>query len=148
MLKTSAIVAVSSSYAGIFEGTEILKDIEVIVEKISAKFGRLTATTVMSMLTATFGCSQALAIIMTHQLVKKEYIKTRADEKCLAVDIENTAVVVSPLIPWNISGALPAAALAVGAGFIPYAFFLYLLPLVNIFIQAVKKEYKRISIET
>lgn len=143
MLKTSAIVIVSSSYAGIFEGTGMLRDVETAVEKISKRLGLFTATVVMSASTAVFGCSQALAIIMTHQLVKREYLRTGAGDGSLAVDLENTAVVMSPLVPWNISGALPAAALSVGPGFIAYAFFLYLVPLINLCTRAAKAGYKR-----
>jgi NhaC family Na+:H+ antiporter len=47
----------------------------------------------------------------------------------LAVDLENTAVVLSPLIPWNIAGLVPATLLMTDAGFIPYAVYLYLIPL-------------------
>lgn len=143
MLKTSLVVVVSSSYSGIFEGTGILRDVETIVERLSKKLGLFTATIVISALTSSFGCSQALAIIMTHQLTKKEYLRAGADENLLAVDIENTAVVMSPLVPWNISGALPAAALAVGPGFIAYSFFLYLLPLVNLITRAAKDGYNK-----
>lgn len=49
----------------------------------------------------------------------------------LANDIENTAVVLSPLIPWNIAGLVPATILMTDSGFIPYAVYLYLLPLFN-----------------
>jgi NhaC family Na+:H+ antiporter len=45
------------------------------------------------------------------------------------VDIENSAVVIAPLIPWNIAGLVPATVILADASFIPYAVYLYLLPL-------------------
>jgi len=37
------------------------------------------------------------------------------------------------LILWNIAGAVPAAAFSADTGFIPYALYLFLLPLTNFF---------------
>lgn len=39
---------------------------------------------------------------------------------------------ISPLIPWNIAGLVPATVLNVNSDFIPYAFYLYLIPLFNL----------------
>ncbi|MEO0989079.1 MAG: hypothetical protein AAFY20_26580, partial [Cyanobacteria bacterium J06639_14] len=41
------------------------------------------------------------------------------------------AVVLAPLVPWNIAGLVPATVLLTDAGFVPYAVYLYLLPLLN-----------------
>ncbi|MGF1569301.1 MAG: hypothetical protein ACFCVD_14740 [Nodosilinea sp.] len=38
-------------------------------------------------------------------------------------------MVLAPLIPWNIAGLVPATLLAVNAEFVPYAVYLYVLPL-------------------
>jgi len=51
----------------------------------------------------------------------------------MALTLEDTAVVISPLIPWNIAGLIPATVLAIGPGFIPYAVYLWLLPLFTYF---------------
>ena len=51
--------------------------------------------------------------------------------------MENSVIMIAALIPWNIAGAVPAAALLTGAGFIPYALYLYLVPLSYFFYQKV-----------
>jgi Na+:H+ antiporter, NhaC family len=56
-------------------------------------------TTVIGILSAAFGCTQTIAILLTHQLVKKKYKEEGLDDYQLAVDLANTAVVISPLIP-------------------------------------------------
>lgn len=142
MLKVSLMVIASSAYAGIFEGTGMLRVLESLIEKMADRLGLFPATMFTSTVTACFGCSQALAIILTEQLVRKQYEKQEASKYDLAVDVENTAVVMSPLVPWNISGVLPAAALSVGPGFILYAFYLHLLPVLNLFISGIKKTRK------
>ena len=54
-------------------------------------------------------CNQTLSIMLTHQLCKEG----NPDNKRFAIDLENTAVVLAPLVPWSIAGAVPLA--AVGA---------------------------------
>lgn len=49
----------------------------------------------------------------------------------LASHLENTVVVVAPLIPWSIAGAVPLAAVGAPAACILTACYLYLLPLWN-----------------
>lgn len=68
---------------------------------------------------------------MTQQLMREKYERSQLDGYQLATDIENTAVVLSPLIPWNIAGLVPATILMTDSGFIPYAVYLYLIPLFN-----------------
>jgi NhaC family Na+:H+ antiporter len=136
MLKVALIVFVSSAFSGIFEGTNVLSGIEQSINKYGSGMKRFLATIIVSTASAAFGCSQAIAIILTGQLIEKNY---DGDKYKMAVDIENTAVVISPLLPWNIAGLVPAQILSVGPLFIPFAFYLYLLPAINL-IAAKKKE--------
>ncbi len=130
MVKVSAIVFLSSAYSGIFEGTGLLKDIEAFFLKLSDKISVYPAMLLASLATAAFSCNQTLAVMLTQQLTASMYKKRKLTDSQLALDLENTVIVLSALIPWNIAGAVPAAALAADAGFIPYAFYLFLLPLV------------------
>lgn len=135
MVRVSLIVFISSAYGGIFERTGILKHIEDRLISFSTKVGRYLTTLFTSFFAAAFGCTQALAVILTHQLVKNIYGDDRYQ---MALDMENTAIIISPLIPWNIAGAVPAAILSVGYGFIIYSVYIYLLPLMNIHLKKVK----------
>jgi NhaC family Na+:H+ antiporter len=132
MLKVGVVVFVSSAFAGIFEGAKLLESVHKLLEKgrgSTSSFLRILLTSVTA---AAFGCTQALAIILTNQMSKGLYEKNHLSRERLALDIENTAVVLSPLIPWNIAGLVPAESLKLGIGFIPFAVFLYLIPLYNI----------------
>lgn len=128
MVNVSMIVLVSSAYSGIFEGTGMLDEVLVFIDKFGSKYGLYAITIATSIVTACFGCTQALAVILTCHLVRNTYDKTHTGNQKLALDLEDTAIVISPLIPWNIAGAVPASILSAGPGFILYAFFLYLLP--------------------
>ena len=129
MLQVSLIVLISSAYSGLFAGTGLLRDVESAYELISRKVGIYSATVLTSFATAAFSCNQALAIMLTQQLIHGAYDKLRISRYRLALDIENSVIVISALIPWNIAGAVPAAALSADSGFIPYALYLYFVPL-------------------
>ena len=133
MLQVSLIVLISSAYSGLFAGTGLLRDIEQTYELISRKTSIYVGTVVTSFATAAFGCNQTLAVMLTHQLTHGLYEKKRLNRYRLALDLENTVIVISALIPWNIAGAVPAAALSADSGFIPYALYLFIVPLTYFF---------------
>lgn len=141
MVKISLIVMISSAYSGIFEGTQMLKEIQRLLEFVANKYGLFVSMILSSLITASLGCTQALAILLTNQLIKDTYKKQNKDKYDLAIDLENSAVVISPLIPWNIGGAVPAAMLTATAGFIPYAFYLYIIPLYILIVKTIKRNH-------
>lgn len=133
MAKAIFIIFVSCSLAGVLENAGMLDNVHKLFEKVDSRYGLLVSTALISVFAAAFGGNQSIAIVLTNQVMKGIYDKLSVDKYQLAVDIENTAVVISPLIPWNISGLIPATTLNVGnAVYLPYAFYLYLIPLVNI----------------
>jgi NhaC family Na+:H+ antiporter len=132
MVKVSIVVIVSTALAGIFAGTKTLETIEVFVKKTRSRSGLFLGTIAIGLASAAFGCTQTIAILLTQQLVQEKYQEEQLDNYQLAADLENTVVVLSPLIPWNIAGLVPATLLMTGSGFIPYAFYLYLIPLLNL----------------
>lgn len=62
-------------------------------------------------------------------LVKKNYKRNNIDNRELALDIENSAILIAPIIPWNIAALVPLATLNIGTSFIVYSFYLYLIPI-------------------
>lgn len=142
MVRPVMIIAVASAYSGIFEGTGMLVHLERTVAKLTSRFGRFTAVLATSTVSACFGCSQTFSVITTQQFMGPYYAKTAEGRMEMAQDIGNTAVIIPALIPWNVACAIPAAILSVDVGFIPYAFFLYMVPLFmwsKGFVQSSKK---------
>jgi len=137
MVKISVVVFISSAFTGIFEETRMLNKIEKWTMKANTRPKLFFTTIVISIATSAFGCTQALAVILTHILMKNAYIKNKEDNRTLAVDIENTAIVIAPLIPWNIAVLVPLATLNVGYMAIVFCFYLYLIPTVNLIIKKV-----------
>ena len=87
-------------------------------------------TSLMSTITAALGCTQSIAVILTDEIMKDCYKKEENYQ--FALDIENSCILTSALIPWNIAALLCTTILNVNMyGFVPYAFFLYIFPLVH-----------------
>jgi len=131
MAKVSLIVIVSTAFAGLFSGTKILESVEIYLKKLKSRSNLFLGTNFVGIASAAFGCTQTIAILLTEELVRDNYQENKIDNYQLAVDLENSVVVLSPLIPWNIAGLVPAAVLMTDSGFIPFAFYLYLVPLFN-----------------
>jgi Na+:H+ antiporter, NhaC family len=132
MIKVSVVVVISTAFVGIFAGTQTLQRIESVLEKVKSRRDRFLSTCLVGIAAAAFGCTQTIAILLTQQLVEKNYQDNETGNEQLALDLENTVVVIAPLIPWNIAGLVPATILHTDPGFIPYAVYLYLIPLLNL----------------
>jgi len=131
MWKASLVVYVSCALAGIFDGTNMLNSVEKVLARARTRADLFAYTIIVSILTAAFGCNQSMAIVLTNQLVTSTYQEKNIDKYTLALDLENTGIVLAALIPWNIAAFVPTTTMDVSpVGFIPYAFYLYLLPLV------------------
>ena len=137
MLNATAIVCISSAYSGIFAATGLLDSLKEKIAKLGEKATPFGATMVTSALTSLISCNQTLAIILTHQLCDgMEKDKSRA-----AINLENTAVVISPLVPWSIAAAVPLTSSGAPTASLAVAVFLYILPLWS-FLTALHKSRK------
>lgn len=137
MLKATAIVCLSSAYSGIFAATGLLNSLKSKIFTLSKKITPFGATLVTSALTSLIACNQTLAIILTHQLCEGD----EQNKEEAAMNLENTAVVVSPLVPWSIAGSVPLTSSGAPTASMLTAVFLYVLPMWS-FITALNKRRK------
>ena len=126
MISPAALVFTTGLLAGLLDGIGVLRGAAGLVEKIAGRCGRFAATAVVSFAAAALFCNQSVVIVMGNQLLHHSY----HDRNEQAVDMENSGIVISPLIPWNIACSIPLMMLGVGAEAIPYAVLLYAIPLV------------------
>ena len=82
-----------------------------------------------AILTCMLSCNQSLAAILTNEL-SRSY---EPDESTRASWLENTVIVIAPLIPWSVASAVPLAILGVPVSSLLYACYLYLLPIFLLF---------------
>lgn len=140
MLKVAAIVCLSSSYSGIFRKTGLLDRAKQGIDALARRTNSYTATLLTSIVAGMIACNQTLTIMLTHQLCSH----TQQDQQRFAIQLENTAVVVAPLVPWSIAGAVPLASIGAPTSSILFACFLYLLPLWRLVVETAGNK-KRVS---
>lgn len=131
MVTVVAIVVISSTFSGLFESTGLIRSIQRYITLIAKKITPFGAIIVTSLVTAGIACNQALPIMLTQQLCQPLV----SDRQRLAIDIENSAVVLAPLVPWCIAGAIPLAILGAPTQAISSAVYLWLLPLWGLLAQ-------------
>lgn len=129
MLKPSLVIFVSCSLAGIFEGIKMFDRLKNSLLKLHLTRHRLFgATSIISIVTAAFGCNQSITTVMTTEIMKDCY--NDVNNYQFALDLENSGILISALIPWNIAALVPTVTMNVSAtGYFPYAFYLYILPI-------------------
>lgn len=125
MVSAIAIVVITSTYAGIFEETGLLRGVEGVVARLSARVSPFAATLGISVLASAISCNQTLAIMLTHQLSRD--LTTSAEDH--ALDLEDSVVLVAGLVPWSIAGGVPLASMGAPIESMALAVFLYAVPL-------------------
>ena len=138
MVKVFCIVCLSSCYSGMFNGTGLLEGFRGSLNRLSKKILPFGSILITSVITVMISCNQTLAIMLTHQLC----MDAEPDPETMASHLENTAVVIAPLIPWSIAGAVPLATVGAPTISILTACYLYLLPVWN-YAVAIRNYRKR-----
>ena len=136
MIKVLLIVCISSCYAGMFNGTGLLDGIRKKMDCIARKITPFGAILLTSIVTGMISCNQTLTIMLTHQLCSD----LEKEPERMASHLENTAVVVAPLIPWSIAGTVVLTAVEAPMACILTAWYLYFLPVWNLTAAFCKKK--------
>ena len=138
MVNVSLIVGISSSYSGIFKETKLLVSLKEHLKVFAKKTSNYFVIFLSSIISGAIACNQSLGIILTNELSEE-----LVDKRERAIIFENTVVLLVGLIPWNIAMDVPLKTLDVGVMSGLFAFYLYFLPLWNLFAGIIKeKKYK------
>ena len=137
MLNVGLIVAISSSYSGIFKETKMLVLMKKYLKEFSEKTSNYFVIFLSSIISGAIACNQSLGIILTYELCEE-----LEDKQNMAIILENTIVLLVGLIPWNIAMAVPLKTIDIGLMSGLFAFYLYFLPLWNLFLGIVKEKKK------
>ena len=135
MLNVGLIVAISSSYSGIFKETKMLVLMKKYLKEFSKKTSNYFVIFLSSIISGAIACNQSLGIILTYELCEE-----LEDKQNMAIILENTIVLLAGLIPWNIAMAVPLKTVDIGLMSGLFAFYLYFLPLWNLFLGIIKEK--------
>lgn len=134
MLGTIGLLLIATALGGILEETGAF---EVVTRKMIAgvrSTGTLISTTIFSTFVVAFASgAQFLAIILPARTFVHAYKEMEIDTKNLSRCVEAAGTVGINLVPWGVPAIFAASTLGVSPGeFIPYAFFAFLVPFINI----------------
>ena len=138
MVNVSLIVGISSSYSGIFKETKMLVSLKKYLKDFSKKTSSYFVIFLSSIISGAIACNQSLGTILTNELCGELVEKQK-----MAIILENTIVLLAGLIPWNIAMEVPLKAIDVGIMAGVYAFYLYFLPLWNLFLGVIEERNKK-----
>ena len=137
MLNVGLIVAISSSYSGIFKETKMLILMKKYLKEFSKKTSNYFVIFLSSIISGAIACNQSLGIILTYELCEE-----LENKQNMAIILENTIVLLVGLIPWNIAMAVPLKTIDIGLMSGLFAFYLYFLPLWNLLLGIIKEKRK------
>ena len=129
MLQIVVIVLLSCAYSGIFKGTEMLNTVQEKLGEICGRIGRFPAMLIMSISMACVFCNQTISTLMCGNLLEKPYLDGGGTKEELALDMENSVILIACFIPWSLGWAVPTSFLDAGIESMPYACYMYLVPL-------------------
>ena len=138
MVNVSLIVGISSSYSGIFKETKMLVSLKKHLKDFSKKTLSYFVIFLSSIISGAIACNQSLGTILTNELCGELVEKQK-----MAIILENTVILLVGLIPWNIAMGVPLKTIGIGVMSGIYAFYLYFLPLWNLFLGVIEeRKYK------
>ncbi|MGN0070311.1 MAG: Na+/H+ antiporter NhaC family protein [Atopobiaceae bacterium] len=131
MMNVASIILVSSTYSGIFDGTGLLRGVCTKVWELSRRSTPFLGVLVTSFIANCMACNQTLSIMLTDQICRP----TEGTGTALALDLENSAVVLAGIIPWSLSCVAVLSFIGAPSTSVAFACFLYLLPLWTLFLS-------------
>lgn len=139
MIRASVIICISSCYSGMFKGTHFFDGVQQLMHKLGKRITVFGAVLTASVFASAIACNQTLAVMLTHQ-VCDDLVD---DKNLFASYLEDTAIVVAPLMPWSIAVSLPLTSIGAPSVVLVAAFFLYLIPLWNFFVNIVRHHTRK-----
>lgn len=144
MLETVWLIMVALAFGGIMNHCGFLaKLIEPLRRRAKKDRGLMIATGTTAIGINGLAADQYLAIVLTGNVYKTEFESRNIAPRSLSRQIEDTATVTSPLIPWNSCGAYAAGVLGVTTfAYLPFAFFNWINPLLSFVYAALGLQIK------
>ena len=139
MLNTVFLIIAASCFGGTLVGSGMLQSLtDTLVKYVRRRVSMVASTVGTGIFANMITGDQYLSILLTSSLYKKLYHERGYESKLLSRSVEDSATVVSVLVPWNSCGMTQATVLKVATlEYLPYCFFNLLSPLMSVFIAAI-----------
>ena len=136
MLTTIWLILVAAAFGAVADYTGMLaRVIQPVIKWTKGPATLILSTMLTSIGLNTLAADPYVSIVLISRMFRGEYIKDRLKPVTLSTGIADSGTIFSGLIPWNVNGALFAGTLGIATlAYAPYAFLLYLTPLVTLII--------------
>lgn len=147
MMNTIFLIIAAVTFGGTLVGSGMLQSItEMLTRYIRRRVTMVSATVGTGIFANMITGDQYLSIILTSSLYKKLYEERGYEPQLLSRSVEDSATVVSVLIPWNSCGMTQATVLKVSTlHYLPYCIFNLISPLMSILIASIGYKIARKS---
>lgn len=134
MINLLLLVLTAGAFNGVMEQTGLMRRlIEALLGRVRSTVHLIISTALISVGMAAVACNQALAIIVPARMLRPIYVEKGLPPELLARTLADSGLVVAGLIPWNMLAVLVSASVGVPVfEFAPYAFFLWMLPILTL----------------
>ncbi len=139
MMNTIFLIISAVAFGGALVGSGMMQSLtEVLTRFIRRRVTMVSATVGTGIFANMITGDQYLSIILTSSLYKRLYKERGYESRLLSRSVEDSATVVSVLIPWNSCGMTQATVLKVSTmTYLPYCLFNILSPIMSILIAAI-----------
>jgi NhaC family Na+:H+ antiporter len=133
MLGTVWLILAALAFGGIMEHTgSLARLIEPLLRRARSARSLLVTTGLTAIGLNVVAADQYMAIVLTGRMYRRPFEKEGIAPQTLSRQVEDTATVTSPLVPWNSCGAYVAATLGIATfSYLPYCFFNLVNPVVS-----------------
>ena len=147
MMNTIFLIIAAVTFGGTLVGSGMLQSItEMLTRYIKRRVTMVSSTVGTGIFANMITGDQYLSIILTSSLYKKLYEERGYEPQLLSRSVEDSATVVSVLIPWNSCGMTQATVLKVSTlHYLPYCIFNLISPLMSILIASIGYKIARKS---
>lgn len=147
MMNTIFLIISAVTFGGALVGSGMMQSLtEMLTRFIRRRVTMVSATVGTGIFANMITGDQYLSIILTSSLYKKLYKERGYESKLLSRSVEDSATVVSVLIPWNSCGMTQATVLKVSTmTYLPYCLFNLLSPIMSVLIAAIGYKIARKS---
>jgi NhaC family Na+:H+ antiporter len=142
MLEVIVILIISCAYSGIFSLTGMMEPVYSVLERNCRRMGRFATCLLFGVSGTLLFCNQTITTLLSGEILAEPYRKTGGTMQELAIDMENSNIVAAGFVPWCLGCKVPLAFMGVGAGAVPYAVYLFLVPLCYLFTKRIWFEDK------
>jgi NhaC family Na+:H+ antiporter len=147
MLNTIFLIFSAVTFGGALVGSGMLQSLtELLTRYIRRRVTMVSATVGTGIFANMITGDQYLSIILTSSLYRRLYEERGYETKLLSRSVEDSATVVSVLIPWNSCGMTQATVLKISTfTYLPYCLFNLISPVMSILIAMIGYKIARKS---